>query len=52
MKKKEYIKPMALTHPIVPQQVLLQQSNVPVNPGEEGNQEDAEVRGNTFDFEW
>lgn len=53
MKKKEYIQPVALVVPVAPQRALLQTSNtIPVDPGTEGNQEEAEVKSNIFDFEW
>ena len=53
MKKRAYIQPVALVVPVAPQRALLQTSNpIPVDPGTEGNQEDADVKGSTFDFEW
>lgn len=53
MKKRAYIQPVALIVPIAPQSALMQTSNtIPVDPGTEGNQEDADVKGSAFDFEW
>jgi len=52
--RKEYIRPVTQVVSLAIQSLVLQGSptTIPVDPGTEGNQEDAEIKGGSFDFEW
>lgn len=53
MIRKEYLRPAAQVMSLVNQSLVLQGSQtIPVDPGTEGNQEEAEVKGGSFDSGW
>ena len=50
--KTPYITPATIILSIQTESPLLTLSNISVNPDTEGNQSDAEVKADLFDFEW
>lgn len=47
-KKENYSAPATVIHPFLPSSRVMQDQSLPVNPGEEGDQEQAETK----DVEW
>ena len=54
MIRREYVRPAAQVVSLATQSLVLQGSptTIPVDPGAEGDQEGAEVKGGSFDSGW